>query len=367
MRHDEAVDLLEGAVRLPSPSGGEAAVASYLAARVARPGVSTTVDTVGNLVAETGTAAGPTVMLLSHLDTAGGPLPVRRSATRLEGRGSVDAKGSLVAMLAALARHTGFPGRLVAIGAVEEETIGSRGAESLAGRWQPDCVVVGEPSGVDAVVLGYKGKLDLLLEASCPPTHNAAPPPTAAEVVVHGWDHLTALLDGNDRGDFWQPAGALVAVHGGLTEARAAVDLRFPPGFDHDALVARLRGHDPALRVGVRACYPAVVQDRNSAAVRALRRALRECGLRAAPKLKTGTSDMNTVARFWDVPMCAYGPGDSKLDHTDREHIELADFARAIDVLERALVHIRDELRPTAATHRHARPPAPATDEEEET
>jgi LysW-gamma-L-lysine carboxypeptidase len=48
---------------------------------------------------------------------------------------------------------------------------------------------------------------------------------------------------------------------------------------------------------------------------------------------KTGTSDMNLFARDWDCPMVTYGPGDSDLDHAPNEHLELAEFDRAVDVL----------------------------------
>ena len=35
--------------------------------------------------------------------------------------------------------------------------------------------------------------------------------------------------------------------------------------------------------------------------------------------------------------MVAYGPGDSSLDHTPNEHLELAEFERAVNVLTEAL------------------------------
>ncbi|NIU62369.1 MAG: M20/M25/M40 family metallo-hydrolase, partial [Pseudomonas stutzeri] len=54
-------------------------------------------------------------------------------------------------------------------------------------------------------------------------------------------------------------------------------------------------------------------------------------------KLKTGTSDMNVVGPAWGCPIVAYGPGDSALDHTPREHIEIEEYQRGIEVLARAL------------------------------
>ena len=56
--------------------------------------------------------------------------------------------------------------------------------------------------------------------------------------------------------------------------------------------------------------------------------------------MKTATSDMNTLAEVWDIPMATYGPGDSRLDHSDTEHIILSDYLRGIDVLCEALAEL---------------------------
>jgi hypothetical protein len=45
---------------------------------------------------------------------------------------------------------------------------------------------------------------------------------------------------------------------------------------------------------------------------------------------------MNVYADAWDCPMATYGPGDADLDHAPDEHLPLAEFDRAIDVLTRA-------------------------------
>ena len=52
---------------------------------------------------------------------------------------------------------------------------------------------------------------------------------------------------------------------------------------------------------------------------------------------KTGTSDMNVVGPRWRCPIVAYGPGDSSLDHTPDEHIDLDEYLASIRVLERVL------------------------------
>ena len=46
---------------------------------------------------------------------------------------------------------------------------------------------------------------------------------------------------------------------------------------------------------------------------------------------------MNVVAPQWNCPLLAYGPGDSSLDHTPNEHIEIEEYGMAIEVLESVL------------------------------
>jgi [amino group carrier protein]-lysine/ornithine hydrolase len=49
---------------------------------------------------------------------------------------------------------------------------------------------------------------------------------------------------------------------------------------------------------------------------------------------------LNIVAPIWQCPALVYGPGDSALDHTRNEHIDLGEYAKAVDVLAGALKHL---------------------------
>jgi len=46
------------------------------------------------------------------------------------------------------------------------------------------------------------------------------------------------------------------------------------------------------------------------------------------------------VGPVWNCPIVAYGPGNSSLDHTPNEHIEVEEYLRAIKVLERACYEV---------------------------
>jgi LysW-gamma-L-lysine carboxypeptidase len=81
--------------------------------------------------------------------------------------------------------------------------------------------------------------------------------------------------------------------------------------------------------------------DKSNPLVRAFLQAIRAAGGEPRFVVKTGTADMNVVAPYWpDTPIVAYGPGDSSLDHTPHEHIDLNEYGRAIGVLQTVLVKL---------------------------
>ena len=73
---------------------------------------------------------------------------------------------------------------------------------------------------------------------------------------------------------------------------------------------------------------------RTSPLASAFVRAIRAQGGQPAFLHKTGTADMNVVGPAWGCPIVAYGPGDSRLDHTPDEHLLIEEYQRAILVLE---------------------------------
>ncbi|MFZ1770858.1 MAG: M20/M25/M40 family metallo-hydrolase, partial [Caldilinea sp.] len=110
MNREQAVDLLRGLVAIPSLSHQEAEASAWLAGQMRAAGYDRAfVDTAGNAVGELGAAdAARVIVLLGHIDTVPGDIPVRIEATAegdvLYGRGSVDAKGPLATFVAAAAR-----------------------------------------------------------------------------------------------------------------------------------------------------------------------------------------------------------------------------------------------------------------------
>ncbi|HEX2995716.1 MAG TPA: M20/M25/M40 family metallo-hydrolase [Anaerolineales bacterium] len=77
--------------------------------------------------------------------------------------------------------------------------------------------------------------------------------------------------------------------------------------------------------------------EKNTSLVRAFLSGIRSQGGEPRFVYKTGTADLNVVAPVWQCPALVYGPGDSSLDHTPEEHIQLDEYEKAVQVLGNAL------------------------------
>jgi LysW-gamma-L-lysine carboxypeptidase len=361
------------------------------------------VDEAGNAVGEVGPPdAARTLVLLGHIDTVPGDIPVRIEPTAsgdvLYGRGSVDAKGPLAAFAAAAARldrswarDAGL--RVVVVGAVEEEAATSKGARFIARRFDgvkepvPAACIIGEPSAWHRVTLGYKGRLLLELDARQAMAHTAGPDASVAMVVVDIWNwiaaHAARVNRGRDKAfDQLSPSlrRFITASADMIDRVDAQIAWRLPIGVDAEAMIAellewaadqigatrpepkdvqawlkpgptnsavRIDGPRTALAFSFRGYEAPWRGDRQNPLVRSFLGAIRAVDPAAQPGfvLKTGTSDMNVVAPIWRCPIVAYGPGDSALDHTPHEHVRLDEYLRAIDVVERMIVRYGEASR----------------------
>jgi [amino group carrier protein]-lysine/ornithine hydrolase len=341
------VGLLEALLAIPSPSGQEDAVGAFLVHQMQARGFRAGRDEAGNAVGTIGPPdASREILLLGHMDTVPGLIPLHESDGRLYGRGAVDAKGPLAAFLLAATRVAPRlrDVRLTVAGAVEEESHG-RGARHLAAsRPAPECVIIGEPSSWEGVTLGYKGLLVFDYKRRQPGAHSAGEVTGPAEKAVALWNSLMAYAAARNNGrsghfDTLDPAlGDFRIVGDGLyAGVDMRVTLRLPPGLHPDEVEERVRSWCNGDEVHFYPSDPPFQADKNTPLVRAMLKAIRAGGGRPRFKLKTGTSDMNIVGPAWGCPIVAYGPGDSSLDHTPDEHVELDEFRRGVDVLAGAL------------------------------
>lgn len=323
------------------------------------------IDEVGNVIASTHDDVNydgqQPIILLGHMDTVTGNIPVRIEDGLLYGRGAVDAKGPLATFLAAAARivQAGNVQRpIIVIGAVEEESATSRGAHAIVERYQPSACIIGEPSGSHAVTIGYKGRLLVECCVTRSSHHSAGPQQNSSEVAVAFWERVRVhATEWNVQHASNSSFAALMPSLRSITSSQDGLEeqthmllgYRLPPNYNTAALRSQLErwAYEQELQLQFSGEEVAFQTTRTTPVARAFLSAIRVTGANPTFKHKTGTSDMNVVGPVWGQSIVAYGPGDSSLDHTPNEHISIAEYTHAIDVLEIVLRNLMQQREVT--------------------
>jgi LysW-gamma-L-lysine carboxypeptidase len=350
------IELLENCVRIPSLSGQEQRVAEFLVSEMLARGFDRAfVDESGSAVGTIGNGPRQLVML-GHIDTVGGDVPVRYENGKLYGRGTVDAKGPLCAFILAaqsLISNLQSPiseWQLIVIGATEEEAASSKGAHYAATQYRPELCIIGEPSGSDGITLGYKGRLLVRAHFEQAIAHTSRPEPTASEQAVNFWNWAKQFAEQYNADKpkmFDQIMPSLRNIKSsdnGLREwCDVTIGLRLPLDCGPDNMMQHLTAQFDGMDAG-EGCEltffgaeQAHRSSKDTVLARAFVDAIREEKLRPAFKVKSGTADFNILGPAWGCPIVAYGPGDSDLDHTPNEHVAIDEFERGVRVLVRVL------------------------------
>ena len=342
----ERIALLRDLVATPSLSFEEADAVSLLAVWMAEHGFETRIDEVGNAIGTVG-AGDRHIVLLGHIDTVPGEIPVRIEDGVLWGRGAVDAKGPLATFAAAAALAAPrLNSRVTVVGAVGEESIDSRGAEHVKHWPAPEFCLIGEPSGWDATCLGYRGSYSFTYELREPGRHTAGPGESVCEQAVAFWNAVLTeadLRNGEATGfnaigptlrGMWSESDGLYDV------ARLSCGLRLPPAVDIDEIDATIRMLAGAGTITVHGAQGGYRTDRKNPLTAPFNRAIRAEGGTPRNTVKLGSSDMGVVGPVWQCPIVAYGPGDASLDHTPEERIVLDEYLKAVRILAEVLVSL---------------------------
>ncbi len=340
----DEVALLEGLLKQYSPTGQESSAAGYLVGQMQGLGFNAKVDAVGNAVGTLG--SGPNeLLLLGHIDTVPGFINVTRQQDNLYGRGSVDAKGPLACFVCAAVRAKILSNwRITVIGAVAEEG-DSHGARYICERYNPQMVVIGEPSGWDRITLGYKGSVWFRYSLVQALAHTAGRSGSACEAAVNYWNKIrqqAAEYNAPFPKVFDQLTLTLREMNstqeGFYETARLKIGMRLPLGLSPSLAIELVSAAADEADVKIEDSIPAFRAEKNTPLVRAFLASIRQSGGQPGFSLKTGTSDMNLAGPTWPkVPILTYGPGDSNLDHTPEEHIQVSEYLNGIRVLSAAL------------------------------
>ncbi|MDQ4058231.1 MAG: YgeY family selenium metabolism-linked hydrolase, partial [Actinomycetota bacterium] len=188
-RGDVAAFLRE-LVELPSPSGGERAVAERVVAQMERLGYDEVfIDKMGNTVGRIG-GGSTTIVMDSHMDTVGigdpgawsfDPYQGKTENGIIYGRGAGDDKGCLAAMVYAgrvmsERKLDGADATVYVIGTVMEEdcdglALGFALDSTIS---DPDCVIIGESTDLD-IYRGQRGRIEIKVSLTGRSAHASAP------------------------------------------------------------------------------------------------------------------------------------------------------------------------------------------------
>ena len=339
------IEFLRELVSTPSVSGTEEAVGRLVEARAHEWGLDVTRDDAGVRVEVRGPAPGPTLALVSHLDTVPAgegwtrdPFRASIEEGRLYGRGAGDAKGPVAAMVAAawdLARDRRVArGRLLVILGYGEETRLTTMPEAVRRSGAIDAAIIGEPTNLDFAV-AQRGLMMVDLVAAGDQRHagyaSADGEFTNATVMLAGdLLKLGSLFPDRPHPILGAPTVTPTMLEAGVSRnvtppsARAVLDIRSTPSWPHDQIAQRLRD---AL-----ASQVVVTSDR-----------LVPCETPGTSQLLPIMQATRPAARAYGSPTCSdwvflrdrdavkCGPGTSRRSHTPDEYVDLHEVSDARD------------------------------------
>ena len=373
-RREELAGLLQNLVRIPSLTGEEGPIVSFILENMQRLGFEEArADGLGSALGRIG--SGPlTILYDAHIDTVRvtdpqewefPPLEGRIAHGAVHGRGAVDEKaamaGFLVAgsVLAKLSPKEELPFRLFVAGSVMEEDVDGFPLRYLIEKegLAPDHVLLGEPTDLK-VYRGQRGRMELDITTVGKAAHGAhnrqginaiyrmAPIVRAIEKLDRSLPRQAPLGRGSVTvSDISSRGPSLCSVP---DLCRIHLDRRLTSGETRDGALAQLRElaarHGEATveipvysgkswkgtEVRQEAFFPTWIMEEDHPLVRA--------GM-AAAKLATGRKARGGVWSFstngvataglHGIPTIGFAPGKEELAHSSQERIDVDDLCKA--------------------------------------
>lgn len=359
---ENAISLLEDILRIYAPSGKEEPLSRFLAEKMKSLGFKDVIiDRVNNVIGTIGSGS-PSVLLCGHMDTVPGIQPVRISEGLVFGRGAVDAKSSLAAMIMAASKFIdkGDFGKIIVSGVVDEEGTGIGIKELIKNGVKADYAIFGEPSGIENITIGYKGRISLTIVCKTASVHASAPwmSQNAVEKAFEVWNAIRAYASEkkDEKNRFDSLTACITKIRGGTTHnvlpgtCKITTDIRIPPQMScstvYQDIMKIIEKYQsdlsfPKIEIEVGDMTEPFETDRNSLLVKALTVAIFEITKKRPMLLrKTGTGDMNAFGHAFKVPVVTYGPGNPHLSHTHKECIEISEYLSSIEIYHKAILNL---------------------------
>ena len=324
------IRLTRELVDIDSTTGREGEAGRFIAATLRGLGYDVTEQPVAdgrcNVIALAGR---PDVVLSTHFDCVPPYSPSRESGNMLFGRGSCDAKGTLVAQIAAVERLRAAGESRVGLLFVVGEERGSDGARA-ANVVAPGSrfLVNGEPTD-NRLATATRGAYRARLRASGRAAHSSLPElgVSAIEKLV---DALVALRSADWPSD---PDLGRTFYTVGLISGGIAPNVISPSA--EAEVMFRTVGPYEAVKGVLELCAGALVAIEDVLVVPPVR-------LGTVPGIDTAafsfTTDIPLLDR-WGKPLLL-GPGSVALAHIEDEHVPIAELHRAVDLYVQIATHL---------------------------
>lgn len=376
MAFQSELDLARALIKAFSPSGQESPATKIMLKAFQELGFDKAyLDDAGNAIGIFEHGEGLEVMLNGHLDTVPlgdeslwpqAPLAAEVVDGELWGRGAVDMKSALACMAFAAkdAIAAGFRGRLVVTAVVQEE-VGGLGARYVGECFQPDVIILGEPSNLN-LMLGHRGRVEIEVLFPGKIAHAAKnelghnPLYDLADFI----DKLKAielpkggpLLGSSLTPTFIQsqPIGGKNVVPG---EVRLVIDYRNIPDDEPEAILQRLQALASSARFSIGVEQAVAETGKFSSSYPRIAPAYLTAGencfvQKARPVIKASLARFNQTfaERCWwfatdapylakhGAPVIGFGPGLEELAHTTQERVAVKHLSIAREVYKDLLV-----------------------------
>jgi acetylornithine deacetylase len=338
----DELTLLQRLVAIPSVSGEEAAVATFVEETAREWGLDVVRDDTSVRVEVPGRSHGATLALVSHLDVvppgAGWtrePFTPTVEGDLLYGRGSGDAKASVAAMLTAahdVARGGLDRGRLLVILGYGEETKHTTMERAVERAGPIDAAVVGEPTNLDFAT-AQRGLMmvDLVSRGDQRHAGYAAADGdfvNATLTLARDLLRLDGLFDRRTHPVLGRTTATPTMLDAGVSRnvtppvATAILDVRSTPDWTHEEIAELLRASlDSEVVVTSRRLVPCETPTGS--------RLLAAATCARPESARFGSPTCSDWVFLRHVDAIKAGPGTSRRSHTPDEYVDLPEVSAA--------------------------------------
>ena len=374
----DVVDLTQSLIAIPSYCGlinQETQAACFISKWFAENGFESEVIEVtagrSNVVARLpGTGGGQSLLLTGHLDTVPAYDMVNAFTPHIKdgklfGRGAVDMKGPIAAMICAMKaiKDMGIPlsGDVTFAGVIDEEERSFGTIHLLQNMPKADAAVVGEPTDF-GICVAHRGLEWIEIHIEGKTVHGGSQSKglnaiaMAAKFIMYLEEQMPRFINKSSHGLIGRGSYNLGTIQGGTQpstvagDCRITIDRRWLPGETHAGIMAQFQGlidgflkQAPGYKCHMRILDSSVMEP--GYAHEAMETSLHEpivktAGSAVKEMLGSGVnhtyfpawSDGGLLQHYGGIPTIVFAPGKLESAHSATEHIEVDALVKAVSV-----------------------------------